>query len=136
MARGNKKPNPIDVHVGGRIRKQRIYKDMSQSKMGSELGVSFQQIQKYEKGINRVSASRLQQIADLLDVAPSFFFSGLDRKAASEANPHGELMEFLATKEGQALRRAFARLSNAKIRQHVVSLVEALAKEKYALQEE
>lgn len=72
----NKTPNPIDSHVGNRVRMQRILLKMSQEKLGEALGITFQQVQKYEKGVNRISASRLQQIAQFLNVPPSFFFSG------------------------------------------------------------
>ncbi len=70
----NKRPNPIDSHVGNRVRMQRILLKMSQEKLGEALGITFQQVQKYEKGVNRISASRLQQIAQFLNVPPSFFF--------------------------------------------------------------
>ena len=69
-----KKPNPIDIHVGSRIRLRRNMLGMSQEKLGESLGITFQQIQKYEKGTNRVGASRLQAIASILDVPVAFFF--------------------------------------------------------------
>jgi transcriptional regulator with XRE-family HTH domain len=71
-----KPPNPIDVHVGGRVRMRRIEVDMSQQVLGGHIGLTFQQIQKYEKGMNRVGASRLQQIGRVLEVPASYFFEG------------------------------------------------------------
>jgi Predicted transcriptional regulators len=72
-----KKPNPDDVHVGSRLRACRILAGLSQQALGAHVNLSFQQIQKYEKGINRIGASRLQQFATILNVAPSYFFEGL-----------------------------------------------------------
>ena len=74
MIENKKKPNPIDIHVGSRIRLRRTMLGMSQEKLGESLGITFQQIQKYEKGTNRVGASRLQNIASILNVPVSFFF--------------------------------------------------------------
>lgn len=71
-----KKPDQVDVHVGSRIRMRRMMSSMSQEKLGNAIGLSFQQVQKYEKGMNRVGASRLQQIAKVLNVTPAFFFDG------------------------------------------------------------
>ena len=74
MPENKKKPNPIDIHVGGRIRLRRNMLGMSQEKLGENLGITFQQIQKYEKGTNRVGASRLQAIASILEVPVACFF--------------------------------------------------------------
>ena len=71
-----KPPNPIDSHVGARLRMRRTLIGMSQEKLGAALGITFQQVQKYEKGANRIGASRLQDIARVLQVAPAFFFDG------------------------------------------------------------
>ena len=79
-------PNPIDRHVGNRVRMQRVPMNMSQEKLGEAPGITFQQIQKYEKGVNRISASRLQQISQTLVVPPSFFFQNTTGKGAVE-NP-------------------------------------------------
>ena len=70
----SKKPNPIDIHVGSRVRLRRTMQGVSQEKLGEALGVTFQQVQKYEKGTNRIGASRMQQIAEVLKVPVSFFF--------------------------------------------------------------
>src|ERR1700756_2733344 len=74
--KGPRRPNPIDIHVGSRVRFRRMLLGMSQEKLGEKLGLTFQQVQKYEKGINRIGASRLQQISRTLDVPPAYFFEG------------------------------------------------------------
>ena len=123
-------PNPIDRHVGNRVRMQRVLMNMSQEKLGEALGITFQQIQKYEKGVNRISASRLQQISQTLKVPPSFFFQDTTGKGAVE-NPAAIdggaiISDFLSTTEGIQLNRAFARISDPKIRRKIIDLVVAL----------
>ena len=128
-----KPPNPIDVHVGGRLRLQRMIRGLSQEKLGEALGVTFQQIQKYEKGSNRIGASRLEQIARVLDVPPSFFFEGLPSSTASggpgfeEAGQNSYASNLLLTSDGLQLNRAFVRISDPKVRRKIVELVCALA---------
>jgi len=127
-----KQPNPVDKHVGSRVRMRRIMLGMSQEKLGEALGLTFQQIQKYEKGTNRVGASRLQQIADILQVPVSFLFEGapeanIRAEGFSEAPATGYISDFLATSEGLALTRAFTRISDAKLRRSIVDLVEQIA---------
>jgi len=127
-----KSPNPIDKHVGSRVRMRRMMVNMSQEKLGESLGITFQQIQKYEKGTNRIGASRLQHISTVLGVPVSFFFDGAPSGApvaggfAEDASP-AFVSDFLATSEGLALTRAFTRISDAKVRRRVVDLVEAIA---------
>lgn len=123
-----KTPDPIDVEVGGKIKAQRRLAGMSQDTLAARLGVTFQQIQKYEKGTNRVSSSRLAMIAEAFGVPPSYFFpdSGVDSyQAASAAAP--ELVGFIATNEGRDLNLAFARINSKTMRRRVVGLVTALA---------
>lgn len=127
-----KLPNPVDKHVGSRVRMRRIMLGMSQEKLGEALGLTFQQIQKYEKGTNRVGASRLQQIADILQVPVSFLFEGAPEantraEGFAEVPATGYISDFLATSEGLALTRAFTRISNAKLRRSIVDLVEQIA---------
>jgi transcriptional regulator with XRE-family HTH domain len=129
-----KAPNPTDKHVGSRVRMRRIMLSMSQEKLGDALGLTFQQVQKYEKGTNRIGASRLQQIAHTLQVPVSFFFEG-----APALHPHPDGMkeapspayvaDFLATSEGLALTKAFMRIKEAKLRRRIVDLVQAIAGE-------
>jgi transcriptional regulator with XRE-family HTH domain len=132
-----KVPNPVDKHVGSRVRMRRILIGMSQEKLGEALGLTFQQVQKYEKGTNRIGASRLQQIAHILGVAVEFFFEG----SPASNNPVAEgaglnesagtryVADFLATNEGVQLNRAFVRIRDAKLRRRIVDLVTAMAGE-------
>ncbi len=128
-----KTPDPIDRHVGSRVRMQRILMKISQEKLGEALGLTFQQVQKYEKGLNRIGASRLQQISKTLSVPPSFFFEGAPTLDATENGGFAEasssqyVVDFLSTAEGLHLNRAFARINDVKIRKRVLELVVALA---------
>jgi transcriptional regulator with XRE-family HTH domain len=127
-----KAPNPVDKYVGSRVRMRRIMLGMSQEKLGEALGLTFQQVQKYEKGTNRVGASRLQQISEILQVPVSFLFDGGPSGAAgadgfSEGTSPAYVSDFLATSEGLALTRAFTRITDAKLRRSIVELVEQIA---------
>ena len=127
-----KAPNPIDKHVGSRVRMRRMMLSMSQEKLGDALGLTFQQVQKYEKGTNRIGASRLQQIAHILQVPVSFFFEGAPNlpgqsTGMSEAPSPAYVSDFLATSEGLALTRAFTRITDAKLRRSIVDMVEQIA---------
>jgi transcriptional regulator with XRE-family HTH domain len=131
MVDTKKKPNPIDVHVGSRIRLRRNMLGMSQEKLGESLGITFQQIQKYEKGTNRVGASRLQAIASILGVTVSFFFEDAPGQTAeggfAEAPSSDFVVDFLSSSEGLQLNRAFVRIRDPKVRRKVIELVKALA---------
>jgi transcriptional regulator with XRE-family HTH domain len=124
-----KRPNPTDIYVGGRIRMRRKMLGLSQEKLGERLGITFQQIQKYEKGTNRVGASRLQAMSDALEVPVAYFFpestssdgDGMQEESATF------VMDFMSTSEGLDLSRSFARISNPKVRRKIVELVRALA---------
>ena len=127
-----KQPNPIDIHVGSRVRLRRMMLGMSQEKLGENLGITFQQIQKYEKGTNRIGASRLQHIATVLQVPVSFFFEdapGTPTEAAgmSEARPASYVVDFLSSSEGIQLNKAFVRIKDAKLRRRIIDLVRAVA---------
>src|SRR5271163_4655826 len=107
---GIKAANATDKHVGNRVRMRRIMFEMSQEKLGDALGLTFQQVQKYEKGINRIGAGRLQQIAQILQVPVTFFFEGAPRaqtigrqKGSAEAPSPAYVSDFLATSDGLAL---------------------------------
>ena len=127
-----KAPNPVDKYVGSRVRMRRIMLGMSQEKLGLALGLTFQQVQKYENGTNRVGASRIQQISEILEVPVSFLFDG-----GPSGRPNGEgfgeaaspayVSDFLATSEGLALTRAFTRIGDPKLRRSIVELVEQIA---------
>ena len=128
-------PNPIDKHVGSRVRMRRVLLGMSQEKLGEALSLTFQQVQKYEKGTNRIGASRLQQISKTLNVPAAFFFEGApafdDRAelAHSAVAEYGStyIVDFLSTTEGLLLNRGFARIQDPKVRKRIVDLVTALA---------
>src|SRR3977135_1021235 len=129
-----KAPNPVDRHVGSRVRMRRMMLSMSQEKLGDALGLTFQQVQKYEKGTNRIGASRLQPISNILQVAVSFFFEGAPDNSGS-SHPQGDapspayVADFLATSDGLALTKAFMRIQNAKLRRRIVDLVGQIAGE-------
>lgn len=129
-----KEPNPIDQHVGSRVRMRRILLGLSQEKLGDALGVTFQQVQKYEKGTNRIGASRLQQISNFLNVAPSFFFDATHGGAntvpgMSEGEGSPFVSEFISSSEGMELNKAFSRIHDTKVRKRIVDLVMTLAGE-------
>jgi transcriptional regulator with XRE-family HTH domain len=126
-----KTPNPIDKHVGSRVRMRRVLVGLSQEKLGDSLGVTFQQVQKYEKGTNRIGASRLQQISKVLGVPVSFFFDdapGEENKTDGFADGGSSdyVVDFLSTSEGIALNRAFLRVRDPRVRRRIVDLVSAL----------
>ena len=127
-----KSPNPVDKHVGSRVRMRRMLVGMSQEKLGEALDVTFQQIQKYEKGTNRIGASRLHQIATTLGVPIAFLYEGapeLDPAAGgfSEAGAPTYVADFMTTSEGLHLMKAFVRIKDARIRRRLVDLAAALA---------
>jgi transcriptional regulator with XRE-family HTH domain len=124
--------NPIDKHVGNRVRMRRIMLQMTQTELANAVGVTFQQVQKYEKGTNRISASRLQQISGILQVPISFFFEGTpEEPGRSKANGSDPVLidinEFLASKEGLALVDAFVRIEQPSLRRRILKLVEEIA---------
>jgi len=124
--------HPVDAHVGKRVRMRRLMLGMSQTKLGDALGLTFQQVQKYEKGANRISASRLQLIASIQQVPIAFFFEGAPRIPAQDEAPTGApspqfVSDYLATSEGLQLTKAFVQIPDAKLRRSIVHLVEHLA---------
>ena len=127
-----KAPNPVDKYVGSRVRMRRIMLGMSQEKLGEALGLTFQQVQKYEKGTNRVGASRIQQISEILREIDRLCDSTRPSGTASSENftegtSPAYVSDFLATSEGLALTRAFTRIPDAKLRRSIVELVEQIA---------
>jgi transcriptional regulator with XRE-family HTH domain len=133
--KGSRRPNPIDVHVGSRVRFRRMLLGMSQEKLGERLGLTFQQIQKYEKGINRIGASRLFDLAQVLGVPVQFFYEEvpaaepppLVSEGFAEKPAEGSIVEFLRSRDGLELNKAFVRISDAKARRAIVDLVRSLA---------
>jgi transcriptional regulator with XRE-family HTH domain len=129
MLDSRKSPNPTDKHVGARVRMRRMMLGMSQEKLGDALGLTFQQVQKYEKGSNRIGASRLQHIAQILQVPVSFFFDGGPGEGArgvSELASPAYVSDFLATRDGLALAKAFMTIKDKKLRRCIVALVEGI----------
>lgn len=129
-----KAPNPIDKHVGSRVRMRRMMLGMSQEKLGDALALTFQQVQKYEKGTNRIGASRLQQISQILQVPVAFFFEGAPvlpegavAEGLQEAPSPAYVSDFLATSDGLSLTKAFMRIPDAKLRRRIVDLVQQIA---------
>ena len=126
-----KQPNPIDAQVGNRVRLRRMLVGMSQEKLGETLGLTFQQVQKYEKGVNRIGAGRLYRIAQILEVPINYFYEDVAEKG--EASPgQGDrttapVMEFLAKGEGLQLALAFMRIKESKVRKRVIDLIKSLA---------
>ncbi|MEO8668198.1 MAG: helix-turn-helix transcriptional regulator [Bauldia sp.] len=132
-----KQPNPIDIHVGSRVRLRRMMLGMSQEKLGEALGITFQQIQKYEKGTNRIGASRLQHISVVLSVPVSFFFEDAPSTPGAvpgmaEARPASYMTDFLSSSEGVQLNKAFVRIKDSKLRRRIIDLVRAAAGEEDA----
>jgi transcriptional regulator with XRE-family HTH domain len=133
-----KQPNPIDTHVGSRVRLRRMMLGMSQEKLGEHLGITFQQIQKYEKGTNRIGASRLQHIARVLTVPVAFFFEDAPATPGgtespptgmAEENTTSYVVDFLSSSEGIQLNKAFVRIKDPKVRRRVIDLVRSMAGE-------
>ena len=136
-APNSKRANAVDAHIGNRVRMRRMLVGMSQERLGELLKVTFQQIQKYERGANRVSASRLFQVAKVLGVSMSYFFENMVAPAQDDHGPgfaetsteEAALLEFLGTREGIELNRAFQRISDPARRRAVVELVRSMANE-------
>lgn len=124
-------PNPVDLHVGARIRMRRRILGVSQERLAEDLGLTFQQIQKYERGANRVSASKLYEIARSLQSPVDYFFEGLDDAAgggmADEGGPFTH--DFLMTPEGLELATLFPKIDRQKVRRRILELVRSMAAE-------
>jgi transcriptional regulator with XRE-family HTH domain len=130
-----KTPNPVDQHVGSRVRVRRRMLAMSQGKLGDALGITFQQVQKYEKGTNRIGAGRLQEISHILQVPIAFFYEGaIDESvlAKSEASTRSLAMldDFVSSSEGLRLIQSFMRIESAVARRRIVALVQEIADRK------
>jgi len=133
MMMAKKSPNPTDKYVGSRVRMRRLMLGMSQEKLGEKLGLTFQQVQKYEKGTNRIGASRLQHISQILKVPVSFFFDGVAGPAKQGEDGMSKppvadyVSDFLSSSDGLALTKAFTNIKDSKLRRRVVDLVEEIA---------
>ena len=137
VEKGSRRANPLDLHVGSRVRLQRMLLGMSQEKLGEHLGLSFQKVQKYEKGVNRIGASRLFDLARVLGVPVQFFYDQAPADAIdaspqpgfAEQPTESYVIEFLSTREGLELNKAFVRITDPKVRRSVVDLVRSLGGE-------
>ncbi|MCB9957498.1 MAG: helix-turn-helix transcriptional regulator [Rhodospirillaceae bacterium] len=129
-------PDPVDMHVGNRLRQRRTLLGMSQERLAEAFGVSFQQIQKYERGANRISASRLHLLTRILDVPVTYFFDGLP----ASAEPYDTIVaesdepERMTTRETLELVRAYYRIADPAVRQRLIDLTRALSREVAALE--
>jgi transcriptional regulator with XRE-family HTH domain len=123
-----KVPNSIDIHVGSRLRMRRMMLGMSQEKLGEAFGLTFQQVQKYEKGTNRISASRLQQAAQILDVSVPFFFEGAPggHKLEGDAPSPAYVNEFVSSEDGFRLIKAFTRITRPAVRHRIVNPIQEI----------
>ena len=128
-------PNPVDVHVGARLRQRRTLLGMNQTKLGSSIGLTFQQVQKYEKGTNRISASRLYALSGTLDVPIEYFFSDMPTAVAASSptleggrakKPPSYEPDPMATRETLQLVRAYYKIEDAEIRKRLRELTNAL----------
>lgn len=127
-------PNPIDLHVGARVRMRRKFLSVSQEKLADALGLTFQQVQKYERGTNRISASKLFEIGRFLEAPVSYFFEGLSEtagqaRAVAEDGPEQFVHGFLMTPEGIELASVFPKVRNGRLRRKVLELVREMAGE-------
>lgn len=128
-----KRPNPVDIHVGARIRLRRMLIGMSQERLGDQLGLTFQQVQKYEKGINRIGASRLHQISGILGVPVTYFFDDMAGEnggapgSMEDAGSPTYVLDLIHSSEGLQLVKNFLEIDNPQVRRRVVDLVKALA---------
>ena len=120
-------PNQTDVYIGKRMKMQRLARGLSQTDVAKRLGITFQQIQKYERGVNRVGAGRLQEMANLLGVTPAFFFEDGPRLKPGQSEEASETTELLANKYNLALAQAYNRIRSRTVRRNVLELVEGLA---------
>lgn len=136
-SRATRRPNPIDAHVGTRVRMRRMLLGMSQEKLGEHLGLTFQQVQKYEKGVNRIGASRLYDLAKVLGVPVQFFYEDAPGKEQnnevapgfSETPDESYVVEFLSSRDGLELNKAFVKISDPRLRRTIIDLVRSLAGE-------
>ena len=127
-----KQANPIDIQVGNRVRIRRMLIGMSQERLGDLLGLTFQQVQKYEKGVNRIGAGRLYEVARILNVPVNFFYEGVSEVTGQPGAGESEgapVMDFVSSGEGLQLALAFMKIKDNKVRKRVLDLVKSLAEE-------
>ncbi|MDX2308577.1 MAG: helix-turn-helix transcriptional regulator [Hyphomicrobium sp.] len=131
----SRRPNPVDAHVGARVRMRRMLLGMSQEKLAEQLGLTFQQVQKYEKGVNRIGASRLFDLAHVLGVPIQFFYEDISEEASAalstpgfaERGPDAYVVDFLSSRDGLELNKAFVKITDPRVRRSIVELVRSLS---------
>ena len=133
---GPRSPNPVDVHVGARVRLRRKILKLSQEKLGEQLGVTFQQVQKYERGANRVGVSRLWKLSEVLDVPINFFYDGLSTEYGGQSDSSALLSdtpdrsplvyEFINSTDGVSLAKAVLKINNKAVRRQILELARSL----------
>jgi transcriptional regulator with XRE-family HTH domain len=136
----SRRANPIDKHVGERVRMRRMLIGMSQERLGEHLGLTFQQVQKYEKGVNRIGASRLFDLAHVLGVPIQFFYENMPASvsglvaAPGMAEPGSEsyVADFLSSRDSVELNKAFARITDPRVRRSIVDMVKSVAGDEQA----
>jgi transcriptional regulator with XRE-family HTH domain len=123
------KPDPVDIHVGARVRLRRTLLGMSQAKLGKGLGLTFQQIQKYERGANRIGSSRLYYLSQILDVSIEFFFEGIDGGKHTAVTGQKETlgMSDLSKRETLELAKAYYQIKNLKVRKKIFEMIKVIA---------
>jgi transcriptional regulator with XRE-family HTH domain len=127
--------NPTDLHVGERVRMYRVKAGISQTTLGRHLGITFQQVQKYERGANRIGASRLHQISETLNIPVGLLFDDLPgSKRGGTDNLMNEFVDFLGTPLGQRLLQGFMKIQDKNVRAHLVRLIEGIAEKALAAQ--
>ena len=127
-----KQANPIDAQVGNRVRLRRMLIGMSQERLGELLGLTFQQVQKYEKGVNRIGAGRLFEVSRILGVTIEYFYEGVNSQLAggfTESGSSPPVMEFVSSGEGLQLSLAFMKIKDSKLRKRVLDLVKQMAED-------
>src|SRR3977135_4406792 len=129
MPMPQKPPNPIDVHVGERIRMWRTERKISRITLGEAIGVTDQQIQKYERGTNRIGASRLQQICSVLEIPVSFLFEGARGSSPGEGGMPQDIIDFMESEEGVRFVAAFCRITDRKMRRGIARLANRIAEQ-------
>jgi transcriptional regulator with XRE-family HTH domain len=130
-------PHPVDIHVGKRLRLRRTILGLSQEAIGNAIGVTFQQVQKYERGVNRMGSSRLFEFSKILSVPVSYFFEDMDKSVSSPTSPSGVAEEApafehekISTRETLEMMRAYYRISDLSVRKRVFELIKSIADDK------
>jgi transcriptional regulator with XRE-family HTH domain len=129
--RGTGIPDPVDVHVGARIRTRRLLLGMNQETLASALGLTFQQVQKYEGGANRVSASRLAEVAEVLGVPVAYFFRDLELTGETGAGEGREIREMMQRPEAIELIRWYYAIASSEVRRQFIEMVKAVAQSQH-----